>query len=452
MLHARGWGVLTCSLALATSAVLARTPPSNAVAPLGATHHVYVAAVSNLGPIGLTDSRVLAQVADVASYWKHEANGAIADMVLPHRVVRFQAHAAQSDCGLGSDFMDMVHEAAASFPGIDLSGSDQLVVLVPATCASGGVMGEATVGTGFGSGGAVVVKAGSRIVGTLAHEAGHNYGLQHADVRRGGASLDQDGVYDVMSLSLPQFDQLTALSTPYRVAEGITDPGEIASLALGNELSPVKRSWTIKPRSSDSGLRSVRVVDPDTGEYLYLDYRCGCGVDAGAAYGGGFTLDHGTRVFHFRPGVVITAARGSGVDDLSWGAGDTSLTAGGTWTNRSGNLTVHVRSLGKGARVTVDFTPGVPVAPAPAPRIDGDVRVGGRLHAVTGTWMRGVTLRYQWLANGVPVPGASGPTFTPTRRQRGRTLRVDVTGARAGYQPVTRSSTETSRVARAAVR
>jgi hypothetical protein len=255
-----------------------------------------------------------------------------------------------------------------------------------------------------------------------------------------------------MSLALPQYDQLTALSTPYRVAEGITDPGEIASLDLGTELSPVSKSWTIRPRSSDSGLRSVRVLDPDTGENLYLDYRCGCGEDAGAAYGGGYTLDRGTHVFHFQPGVVITAARGFGVDDLSWGDGTTSLTAGATWTNRSGNLTVHVRSLGRGARVTVGFTPGVPVAPAPTPRIMGSVRVDGRLHAVTGTWLHGATLRYQWFANGVPVPGATGSTFAPTRQQRGRTLRVDVTGSRAGYQSVTRSSPETLPVARAAAR
>ena len=41
---------------------------------------------------------------------------------------------------------------------------------------------------------------------------------------------------------------------------------------------------TIKPRSDATGLRSVRVIDPDTGETLYLDYRSGGGKDAGSVY------------------------------------------------------------------------------------------------------------------------------------------------------------------------
>ena len=50
---------------------------------------------------------------------------------------------------------------------------------------------------------------------------------------------------------------------------------------------PVHATATIKPRSDGTGLRSVSVVDPDTGEPLYLDYRSGAGKDAGSAYAAG---------------------------------------------------------------------------------------------------------------------------------------------------------------------
>ena len=63
----------------------------------------------------------------------------------------------------------------------------------------------------------------------------------------------------------------------------------------------------------------------------------------------GIALHHGTRAFTYHRGVVIAAARGFGVDDLSWGSGNTSLAAGETWRNSSGNLTVKVGSLA-GAR------------------------------------------------------------------------------------------------------
>ena len=82
----------------------------------------------------------------------------------------------------------MVNEAAAQFPGIDIGAGDQLVLFVPGACQSGGIVGEGTVGGSFASGGALVVKAGSAIEGTYAHETGHNYGFAHANARWSGTS------------------------------------------------------------------------------------------------------------------------------------------------------------------------------------------------------------------------------------------------------------------------
>jgi hypothetical protein len=103
------------------------------------------------------------------------------------------------------------------------------------------------------------------------------------------------------------------------------------------------------------------VVDPDTGEALYLDYRSGTGQDARAYYTAhGTYLTTGQGPLRYARGVTINAPRdGSGVDTLVVdGRGDASIGAGSTWTNASGHLTVHVGALQEsGAHVTVRFTP-----------------------------------------------------------------------------------------------
>jgi hypothetical protein len=211
----------------------------------------------------------------------------------------------------------------------------------------------------------------------------------------------------------------------------------------------VHAALTIAPRSDDTGLRSVRVVDPATGEALYLDYRSGTGQDVGSFYADtthGYYLNSTKGAMHYAPGVTINAARGgSGVDTLVVdGSGHTSLGSGATWSNTSGSLRVHVSALSAtGATVSVDFAPPA-ISPAPAPRVAGTPRVGSALQVSAGTWMSGVDLSYRWSVGGSPVPGATGPTYTPVAGDVGKAVRVAVTGTRAGYPDVTRTSPSTS--------
>src|SRR5690242_17769595 len=194
--------------------------PAPAVTP--AVHQQYVAALANKGALGQDDTALLAHVSTVGGYWKGQSNGAISSIGLPATVTHYSTAVSTTDCGLGNDFWPMVQEAAKQFPGISAltGGPDQLVLFVPDTaqCASGSVVGEGSIGSGFGSGGALIVKAADGITGTYAHETGHNYGFNHANARYSGTSMEYYGVYDVMGYSLPStYNQLTAISTPYRV-------------------------------------------------------------------------------------------------------------------------------------------------------------------------------------------------------------------------------------------
>lgn len=72
---------------------------------------------------------------------------------------------------------------------------------------------------------------------------------------------------------------------------------------------------------------------------------------------------------------------------------------------------------------------------APVPTIDGDVRVGNELRAmVTEPWSPSPTrVETQWLRDGIPLPGATTPVYTPTRADAGTALTVRITATLDGY-------------------
>ncbi len=78
-----------------------------------------------------------------------------------------------------------------------------------------------------------------------------------------------------------------------------------------------------------------------------------------------------------------------------------------------------------------------PSAAAPAntakPSIRGRTRTGKRLTAVAGTWSASpTTYAYQWLRQGRPVRGATGPEYVVKRADRGKRLSVRVTATGPG--------------------
>lgn len=87
-----------------------------------------------------------------------------------------------------------------------------------------------------------------------------------------------------------------------------------------------------------------------------------------------------------------------------------------------------------------------PITTAPIPTISGTAKVGQRLTADPGTWTTGTALAYQWYRSGSLIPGATGKTYTPGKADRQRTLTVAVTGTKAGYTSVTRTSAPTARI------
>jgi secreted trypsin-like serine protease len=93
--------------------------------------------------------------------------------------------------------------------------------------------------------------------------------------------------------------------------------------------------------------------------------------------------------------------------------------------------------------VTSDQTPAIKIpyelTAAPTVESDGGITVGATLTAYPGTWNPGGSIfTYQWLADGVPIDGATSSTIVLAPELMGKRISIEVTGSQAEYVPTTR--------------
>ena len=83
-----------------------------------------------------------------------------------------------------------------------------------------------------------------------------------------------------------------------------------------------------------------------------------------------------------------------------------------------------------------------------APRADGTAKVGSTLTALPGTWApTAITYAYQWLRGGAAIPGAAKSTYVLTAADLGTRTSVKVTGTKAGYRTLAKTSAQSAVVA-----
>lgn len=141
-----------------------------------------------------------------------------------------------------------------------------------------------------------------------------------------------------------------------------------------------------------------------------------------------------------------------------WYRGSTAIAGATAWTYK---LTAADR--GKTVKVKVTGArPGYPTlsrvsAPTPViasgvivtdtPEVSGTTRVGSRLRVTAGAWRpASVMLTYRWYRDNSAIKGATKSTYVLTAADRGKTMRVKVTGAKTGYTTVARVSKATAEI------
>jgi ribosomal protein L11 len=165
-------------------------------------------------------------------------------------------------------------------------------------------------------------------------------------------------------------------------------------------------------------------------------------------------------------GKAVTVS-GTGCDAEDYGGYTVYVTAGkiakevtpkkGKWSvtitpTSVGTLTVRATCSAywrsdayKSVTVTVKAAPKKLTA-TPTPKISGSAVVGKTLTAKPGAWKPSSKLAYQWYAGGAKIKGATKSTFKITSKQKGKKITVKVTGTKAGYTTVTKTSKATAKV------
>jgi surface antigen len=81
------------------------------------------------------------------------------------------------------------------------------------------------------------------------------------------------------------------------------------------------------------------------------------------------------------------------------------------------------------------------------PTVSGVAQVDHPLTASPGTWTPAGTISYQWLADGTPIHGATGTSYTPTADDLRKTIAIQVTVRQRGYADAVATSVPTQGVA-----
>ena len=138
---------------------------------------------------------------------------------------------------------------------------------------------------------------------------------------------------------------------------------------------------------------------------------------------------------------------------------------GGGWLTYTGPVTVDgaahtvayratdvAGNTGETGAVDVAAEPDPDPSPSATalPEVTGDARVGARLTATPGTWDQdGLTFSYQWLSDGVVVPGARTGQYVVRGNDVGSRISVQVTARRGDVAPGVAESAATAPVRRA---
>ncbi len=398
-----------------------------------------VAAMSNRGTVP-TDAQILAATQSVAAYWLDESDGAIASFASSSTVKRYATThtAAANACGLDPshpDFTDLIDEARAQYPAAGLN--DTVVVVVPEDCSDTGYVGYSTGGVTFNAG-------GDSMQSTVGHEEGHELGLGHANKYTcpdDCVFAEYDDYMSVMGASLGDVNMLTALNSAFRSVLGWTQPGDETVLALPPAQSSLTQDVTLLPRAAETGVRSVRVPDPDSAGSYFVEYRRAQDRDVNSALDGPDwcceMYDAGVSVVYREAGQTQSVMYPTGpAEKYSLGPDD------GTWTSPSGGLVLDVLqdngAAGALVRVKVQSS-NSSFATTPTPVLAGAALPGEEVTANLGTPSPAYTfVQYQWNLDGVAAPSwrGSDPSFSVFDTDIGKELSLTVYVSRPGYRVV----------------
>jgi uncharacterized protein YkwD len=147
----------------------------------------------------------------------------------------------------------------------------------------------------------------------------------------------------------------------------------------------------------------------------------------------------------------------SASENIAWNY--TSSTVVAAWINSPGHYANIMRAgtdigvgyyddpNGGGRFFVQNFANYPALTATPTPKVSGTPLVGSTLTATAGRWTPApVAITYQWKRGRVAIPRATGSNYVATTGDIGKSLTVTVSGAKAGYPGVAKTSAATSKI------
>jgi len=297
-------------------------------------------------------------------------------------------------------------------------------------------------------------------VGTASADTVFNDGFESGDfsawsqvqTATGGTAVVQGGIVRTGLLAAQLSESSTSGSKAY---------ARKTFAAAQTDLTASGDFQVLQQGASGGNVPFFRFLDPSSARIISLYRQNGTSGSIGVGYGGSYFSTTGSLPLNTWATIalhVITNGTTSTVEvrlngKLIYQTSGASLGTVGVSTIQIGNdtgaqafnIVVDTIDVQNGASTT----PTPPVNTSP-PTITGTPQDGQTLSASTGSWSgtQPITYGYQWQrcdsggANCAPITGATGPTYTATSADVGRTLRVVVTGTNsAGSASATSAAT-----------
>ncbi|MGC3955818.1 MAG: hypothetical protein QM804_16505 [Propionicimonas sp.] len=130
--------------------------------------------------------------------------------------------------------------------------------------------------------------------------------------------------------------------------------------------------------------------------------------------------------------------------DGSWGSW-TYATTGPAQSKPKAGYAEGWRFL-SGSQSAPSIKPPKQYTKSATPKLSGTAKVGKKLKVKVGKWSPKPAFSYRWYRSGKAIAGATKSSYKLTKADQGKRITVKVTGKRAGWETLTKTSKQTSKV------